>query len=99
MERGKFGNISLSGRKHFYLLCGFVCIVCAMFRFSVWQQIFNEFTRCVWSVASVQCDEKGSDEREGKGAEMLLPLPFLFITVPARSALFSFHIQNTFGKY
>lgn len=76
-----------------------MCIVCAMFPFFVWQQIFNEFTRCVWSVASVESDERGSDEREGKGAEILLPLPFLFITVPTRSALFSFHIQNTFGKY
>lgn len=79
-----------------------MCIVCAMFRSSVWQQIFNEFTRCVWSVM-----KRGKGEREGEigkwreGSRESATLA-LFIYHGANSlcsALFSFHIQNTFGKY
>lgn len=86
-----------------------MCIVCAMFRFSVWQQIFNEFTRCVWSVM-----KRGKGEREGEigkwregsreSATLALFIyhdssPALLFSALLWPALFSFHIQNTFGKY
>lgn len=84
-----------------------LCVLCAPCFVPLCGSKFLMNLHVVFGVCEVGVWWKGKGKKkngDGKAAGNLLPLPFLFITLPTHcalpcSALFSFHIQNTFGKY